>query len=68
MQSMRRLSYVVAAVACLSGGALVGCKGDAEEPDADKTAGEEVEEAADEAGDNIEEAADDVEDEVDEEL
>ena len=68
MQSMRRLSYVVAAVACLSGGALAGCNGDPEEPDADKTTGEEVEEAADEAGDNIEEAADDVEDEVDEEL
>ena len=68
MERMRRFSYVVAAVACLSGGALIGCKGDPEEPDADKTTGEEVEEAADEAGDDIEEAADDVEDEVDEEL
>jgi hypothetical protein len=68
MERLKRLSYMIAAVACLSGGTLMACKGDPEEPDADKTTGEEVEEAADEAGDDIEEAADDVEDEVDEEL
>ncbi len=68
MQSMKRLSYVVAVLAGLNGGALMGCNGDPEEPDADKTAGEEVEEAADEAGDDIEQTADEVEDEVDEEL
>jgi hypothetical protein len=68
MDEMKRLGYVLAAIACLSGGGLSACKGDPEEPDTDQTTGEEVEEAADEAGDDIEEAADDVEDEVDEEL
>lgn len=45
---------------------LAGCKDDAEEPDTEKTVGEEVEEAADDTGDAIDEAADDTEEAVDE--
>jgi hypothetical protein len=66
MERMRRFSYVVAAMACLNGGTLMACKGNSEEPDADKTTGEEVEEKVDDVGDKVEEAGDDIEDEVDE--
>ena len=68
MQSMIRFSYLLATLIFLGGAGLAGCKGDPEEPDTDKTTGEEVEEAAESAGEDIDEAADEVEDEVDEEL
>lgn len=61
------LKYVMMiSVAGALGLGLGGCNDDAEEPDTEKTVGEEVEEAADDTGDAIEEAGEDTEEAVDE--
>jgi hypothetical protein len=57
------IKYVL--MLCLAGFALVGCD-DPEEPETEKTAGDEVEEAAEDTGDAIEEAGEDTEEAVDE--
>ena len=59
------IKYVLAL--CMIGSmGLAGCKDDPEEPETEKTVGDEMEEAADDTGDAIEEAGEDTEEAVDE--
>lgn len=61
------LKYVLmVSLVAVFGFAGVGCKDDPEEPETEKTVGDEVEEAAEDTGDAIEEAGEDTEEAVDE--
>jgi hypothetical protein len=51
-------------IACAMSSLAVGCKGEADEPDDEKSTGDEVEEAADQAGDDIDEATEEAGDSV----
>lgn len=60
------IKYVLVLALGLMGSIGVGCKGDAEEPETEKSVGDELEEAADDTGDAIEEAGEDTEEAIDE--
>ncbi len=62
---IRKMVQLGGAVALLM---LAACNDDAEEPESEKSAGDEIEESANAVADDVDEAADEAEDEVDEEL